>query len=253
MRQVCNKKHFFLLMLSLGIFGVHSAYAGPPFQTDDAEPVDFGHYEMFIAAEQTRTTGDHSGSLPLIELNYGAAPELQLSIGVPLGFDNPVHQPSQRGVGDIDFSAKYRLIQETDNTPMVSIFPRFVLATGNSDKNLGNGSTQIFLPVWLEKKWGDWQSYGGGGYWINRAVDAKNHWFFGWELQRRISHNWTFGGELFHSTEEVPGEGSSTGFNFGAIYDFDEHNHLVFSTGRGLANADATNQLSSYIAYQLTW
>lgn len=242
-----------LLIAIAGFFCTHAVQAGPPFQTDDAEPVDYGHYEIFIAAEQTRTVQGKSGSLPLVELNYGASPDLQLSIGFPFAFDNSAHQSSQHGIGDAELSAKYRLVHETDDAPMISIFPRIVIANGDADKNLGNGATQFFLPVWIEKKWNDWQSYGGGGYWINRAAESKNHWFFGWELQRRISSRWTFGGEIFHSTEEVPGEGSSTGFNMGAIFDIDEYNHLMFSAGRGLTNINMSNQLSSYVAYQLTW
>jgi hypothetical protein len=61
------------------------------------------------------------------------------------------------------------------------------------------------------------------------------------------------GGEIFHSTEQAPGEGSSTGFNLGGTYNFDEHDHLLFSAGKGLTNADATNRFSSYLAYQWTW
>lgn len=248
-----DKKRTSLLIGILGLFSEHFVYAGPPFKTDDAEPVDYGHYEMFIAAEQAKTADGTAGSRPLIEVNYGAAPDLQLSVSVPFDFDSPSHGSSQYGMGDVELSAKYRLIQETETRPMISIFPRVVLQTGDADKNLGNGATQYFLPVWLEKKWGDWQSYGGGGYWINRAPDTKNQWFFGWELQRRISEQWTLGGEIFHSTEEVSGEGSSTGFSVGVIYDFDDHNHLLFAAGRGLTNVDATNQCSSYVAYQLTW
>ena len=42
------------------------------------------------------------------------------------------------------------------------------------------------------------------------------------------------------------------GFNVGAIYDFDEHNHLLMSAGCGLQNASDTNRFSWYIAYQIT-
>ena len=136
---------------------------------------------------------------------------------------------------------------------MAAIFPIVVTRSGDADKGLGNGGTQLFLPVWLQKKWGEWQSYGGGGYWVNRAADARNHWFFGWQLQREISEHLTLGGELFHNTEQVSGEGSSTGFNLGGFYNFDEHNHLLFSAGRGLTNAERTNKFSSYVGYQLTW
>ncbi|AJP48330.1 hypothetical protein PG1C_07365 [Rugosibacter aromaticivorans] len=61
------------------------------------------------------------------------------------------------------------------------------------------------------------------------------------------------GGEIFHGTEQAPGEGSSTGFNLGGSYHFDGHNHLLFSAGYGLTNTSSTNKFLSYIGYQLTW
>lgn len=229
------------------------ALAGPPFLTDDPEPVDYQHHEFYVASQQIKTADGRSGTLPHLEYNYGAAPDLQLHIIVPYAFNSPIDGPRQSGLGDIELGVKYRFLQETENGPMVGIFPIVVTHSGNSDKGLGNGSTQIFLPVWLQKKWGEWQSYGGGGYWINHAADAKNHWFFGWQLQKEISEHVTLGGEIFHSTEQISGQGSSTGFNLGGSYNFDEHNHLLFSAGKGLTNADATNKFSSYIAYQRTW
>jgi len=228
-------------------------HAGPPYQTDDPEPVATGAHELYIAFEQTRAQDGVSGTLPLLELNYGAAPDLQVGIGIPYGFDDPRHGATQHGVGDIELSAKYRLLQESKNQPMLSFFPLVVLPSGDHDKALGNGKPQLFLPLWLQKDWGDWQSNAGGGYWINHATDARNHWFFGWQLQRRINDYWTLGGEVFHSGEEVRGEGSSSGFNAGVTYALNEHNHLLFSAGRGLSNVEAVNRFSSYAGYQLNW
>lgn len=229
------------------------ALAGPPFMTDDPEPVEYQHHEFYIASQQVKTQDGRSGTLPHFEFNYGAAPDLQLHIIVPYAFNSPVDGPRERGLGDIELGAKYRFLQETENHPMAGIFPIVVTHTGDADKGLGNGATQVFLPIWLQKKWGDWQSYGGGGYWINHATDTKNHWFFGWQLQKEISEHLTLGGEIYHSTEQVSGVGGSTGFNLGGIYNFDEHNHLLFSAGRGLTNVDQTNQFASYVGYQLTW
>jgi hypothetical protein len=222
------------------------ALAGPPFMTDDPETIEYQHHEFYISSQQVKTQDGRSGTLPHFEFNYGAAPDLQLHIIAPLAFNNPVDGPNQRGLGDVELGVKYRFMQETENRPMVGIFPIVVTHTGN-------GGTQVFLPVWLQKRWGTWQSYGGGGYWINRAANTKNHWFAGWQLQKDISEHLTLGGEIFYSTEQVSGEGSSTGFNLGGSYNFDEHNHLLFSAGRGLTNADQTNQFSSYLGYQLTW
>jgi len=63
----------------------------------------------------------------------------------------------------------------------------------------------------------------------------------------------SLGGEIFHNTEQATGQGSSAGFNIGGGYNFDEHNHLLFSAGKGLRNATLTNQSSTYLAYQRTW
>ena len=242
-----------LFDVGVGLLWVNVACAGPPFQTDDPEPVDIGEHELYVATEQARTRDGSSGSLPFVELNYGPVADLQIGIGIPYEFNNPRDGTSERGVGDVEFSAKYRFLQEASSQPMVSFFPMITLPTGDADRGLGNGKPQIFLPIWLQKNWGDWQSNVGGGYWINHATDARNHWLFGAQLQKTISQSWTLGGEIFYSTEEAPGEGSSSGFNVGGTYALDEHNHLLFSAGRGLSNVQATNQFSSYLGYQLTW
>ena len=229
------------------------ALAGPPFMTDDPEPVEYQHHELYISSQQAKMQDGRSGTFPHLEYNYGAAPDLQLHIIVPYAFNSPVNGQHESGLGDIELGAKYRFVQETDNRPMVGIFPLVEIPSGNANKELGNGATQVFLPVWVQKRWGEWQSYGGGGFWANNALSAKNHWFFGWQLQKDISEHLTLGVEIYHSTEQVPGVGSSYGFNLGGFYNFDEYNHLLFSAGRGLTNVDMTNQFSSYVAYQWTW
>jgi hypothetical protein len=229
------------------------ALAGPPFLTDDPEPVAYRHHELYISSQQLRTRDGSSGTLPHIEYNYGAAPNLQLHVIVPFAFNNPQQGPRQSGLGDIELGAKYRFMQETADTPMVGIFPLVELHTGNASLGLGNGAAQIYLPFWLQKRWGTWQSYGGGGYWINNADYARNHWFFGWQLQKDLSGHLTLGAEIYRNTEQISGAGASAGFNLGGYYNFDEHNHLLISAGRGLTNADATNRFSSYAGYQWTW
>lgn len=226
--------------------------AGPPFLTDDPEPVDLYHSEFYVATQQTLTADGRSGTLPHFEFNYGVLPDVQLHLITPYGFYTPTGGSTQRGLGDIELGVKYRLIQETDDTPMVGIFPLYDAPTGNSARGLGNGAAQFFLPVWLQKGWGKWTTYGGGGYQINRNQGARNSWFFGWAVQRELSDRWTLGGELFHRTEQAPSQGASSGFNVGVIFNADEHNHVLFSVGRGLQNADATNRVSFYLAYQLT-
>lgn len=253
--QVTHVKHWVTCSTAASVllFTSQFAAAGPPFLTDDPEPVEYQHHEFYIASQRTKTADGAAGTLPHLEYNYGAAPDVQLHVIVPYVFSHPAGDTHQKGWGDVEVGVKYRILQETDSRPMVGVFPIVVTSTGDADKGLGNGATQVFLPVWLQKRWGEWQSYSGGGYWINRATGAKNHWFFGWQLQKDLTEHLTLGGELFHSTEQAPEEGSNTGFNLGGFYHLDAHNHLLFSAGQGLTNANLTNKFSSYVGYQLTW
>ena len=81
--------------------------------------------------------------------------------------------------------------------PQIGVFPMAELPTGNSDKGLGNGKTWWRLPIWIQKSWGDWTSYGGGGYVINHADGQKDYPFGGWLLQKDFGEKWTLGGEVF--------------------------------------------------------
>jgi hypothetical protein len=241
------------LLICVLLISSHLALAGPPFLTDDPEPVEYQHNELYISSQQLKTQDGTTGTLPHLEYNYGAAPDLQLHIIVPYAFSSPANGQQESGLGDVELGVKYRFMQESDNRPMVGVFPLVETHTGDANKGLGNGATQIFLPIWLQKRWGEWQSYGGGGYWINSGANTKNHWFFGWQLQKDISEYLTLGGEIYHNTEQTPGAGSSAGFNLGGFYNLDEHNHLLFSAGRGLTNTNAIDEFSFYIGYQLTW
>jgi hypothetical protein len=231
------------------------AIAGPPFRTDDPEPVDYQHWEFYLFSTGTHVRGDTTATLPGVEINYGVLPDLQLHVIAPVAFDNASGNGAQYGYGDTELGVKCRFIQEDENgwRPMVGVFPLLELPTGNANRGLGTGSVHAYLPVWLQKSFGDWTTYGGGGYWINPGVGNKNYAFAGWLLQRKITDNLAFGGEIFHQTADVIGGKDQTGFNLGGIYDITENHHILFSAGRGIQNAPTTNGFSYYVAYQLTF
>jgi hypothetical protein len=232
------------------LFGLMTTWAGPPFFTDDPEPVEYKHGEFYIASQYIHSQDGNSATLPHFEFNYGPLPNVQLHLIAPFQYIRPEGRDSQYGYGDTEFGIKLRFIQETDLLPMVGTFPLIEFPTGNSDKGLGNGQAQIFLPLWIQKSWGPWTTYGGGGYWINPGEDNKNWWFFGWLLQREITKKLTLGGELFHKTISHEGGESSTGFNVGAIINLTEDHHILLSAGRDF---DGPNLFTAYIGYQFTF
>ena len=234
-----------------------SAIAGPPFRTDDPEPVPYQHWEFYTFSAGTHVRDDTSGVGPGFEYNYGLIPNGQLHIVAPAAFDSPAGGPTVFGPGDTEVGFKYRFIEEDKDgaRPMVGIFPMLELPTGSQPRGLGVGHLRVYLPVWVQKSYGDWTTYGGGGYWLNQNdnLGDKNYWYVGWLLQRKITEKLVLGGEIYHQTAANILGVDSTGFNFGGVYDVDEHNHLLFSAGRGFQNAAEANLYSWYLAWQITY
>lgn len=243
-----------ILLATLLCFA-NPAAAGPPFRTDDPEPVELGHWEVYGFTAGTHVRGDTGGTLAGVEVNYGAAPNLQLHLIAPLSFDSPSGAASQTGLGDVELGAKYRFItpDEGDWYPQVGIFPLLEIPSGDAGRGLGGGHLKTFLPLWLQKDFGKWTSYGGAGYWINPGIGNRDYWFTGWLLQYQFTPSLALGAEIFHQTADTTDGGEATGFSFGGIYDFNEHYHLLFSGGRGLQHAAAANQASWYVAIQSTF
>ncbi len=133
---------------------------------------------------------------------------------------------------------------------MVGAFPLIELPTGSKSRGLGTGSTQLYLPIWVQKSWGPWTTYGGGGYWINPGKGNKNYWYTGWLLQRDVTKWLTVGAEIFHTTSPTRDGRRETGYNIGGIFNFSDKHHLIGSAGtdiHGPAN------FFFYAAYLITW
>src|SRR5665213_173600 len=71
------------------VAAVQPAMAGPPFITDDPEPVDLGHWEVYGFSAGASGHGDTTGLGPSVEVNYGAAPGLQLHVIGGMAYDSP--------------------------------------------------------------------------------------------------------------------------------------------------------------------
>lgn len=247
-----RRSSIFWLALAGALASCRATCAGPPFITDDPEPVDYEHWEFYVASQFRRDTDGKSFAAPSFELNYGAAPDLQLHIIAPFVGDDPHGASSHYGYGDTELGFKYRFLHETESLPQIGVFPLLEVPTGDPDRGLGSGHVQLFLPVWIQKSWDEdkWTTYGGGGWQLNPGEDNRDFWRFGWELQRKLSERLTLGGELYYITKETSDGDASLGFNLGAIIDLTENHHILFSAGRDFIGP---NHFSAYLAYQLTF
>jgi hypothetical protein len=241
---------YFVPLGLAALFVSSTASAGPPYITDDPEPVEHRHWEVYLASQSFQDKHGWTGTAPHVEVNYGVVPNVQLHVIAPVAYSAPASGSGAYGYGDTELGVKYRFVQETKWTPMIGTFPLFEVPSGSEREGLGNGTAQTFLPVWLQKSFGSWQTYGGVGVWLDLGDRTRHWWFFGWQLQRQLLEWLTVGAEVFHQTPAgLTGESESR-FNVGAVVDFSEVHHLLLSAGRGF---EGPNLFQGYVAYQVTF
>ena len=252
-----------VLLILLGV-GRSAALAGPPFQTDDPEPIDYKNYEFYTFASADGTPVEMDSVGPAIEFNWGALPNVHLHIILPLAeifpSNNPAFAPSGEGpsaigLGDIETGIKYRFIQESKHRPQIGTFVMFELPSGSAPKGLGVGKTWYKVPLWAQKSFGPWTTYGGGGETLFDHSDGYRDFpFAGWLLQRDIGKKWTLGTEVFYHGPEgfaTPQTGYATLLDVGGYYKFrDPGFQLLFSYGHSVA---WQTENYAYLGLYWTW
>ena len=227
------------------------AVAGPPYVTDDPQPTDEGHYEIYAFTSGATTIDDTNGQAG-IDFNYGGARNLQLTMVVPFAYDSPASGRGATGLGDIELAAKYRFLSQETSGIDLAIFPRVFLPT-SSNAMLGAKHPSLFIPFFAQKDWGDWGAFGGGGCTINRGGNSQDFCQWGLVVTRRLTDELQLGLEVYHQTPDQRGARQTTGIGLGAIYDLSEHYHLMASAGPGVQNASTTNRASWYVALLFTY
>jgi hypothetical protein len=238
------------LLFAIIFFIPRAGSAGPPFLTDDPEPLLRRHCEFYIAPQILNAVNQLSLLLPGVEFNEGLTDDVMAHIIVPFILTKQDSQQGMFSLGDVELGLKYRFIEESNLFPQIGIFPHLEIPTGDSSKGAGSGAAQVFIPIWVQKSFGPWTTYGGGGLWHQFSPGIRDFWFFGWEIQRDLSEKLTLGTEFFATTGSFESVRAETGFNVGGSYDFSDAHHLLFSIGREFRGP---NTFLMYLAYQLTF
>ena len=251
------------LVISVIFLAALTAKAGPPFQTDDPDPVDFHHYEFYVFGNADGTGVEMDTAGPAAEFNWGILPNTQFHLIVPLAAIVPSNEakyapagvgPNEFGLSDIEIGVKYRWIKETKHRPMIGTFTMLEVPSGNNNLGLGVGKAWAKLPVWVQKSFGPWTTYGGVGEQIVPQTGYNNFTYGGWLLQRDIGKKWTLGGEVFsHGAEGIatPQIRASTLVDFGGYYYIRNPGfQVLFSYGHAVAGLPETY---AYVGLYWTW
>lgn len=207
---------FFLLPL-LALASM-PAMAGPPYVTDDPEPTDLGHWEIYNFASGEGAHRDWDGAIGF-DLNYGAVKDVQLTATLPLALTHeggPGGAGTRAGAGDVELGVKYRFVHDEAAGFQMAIFPRTILPTGG--KRFGTGRASFLLPIWAQKDVGPWSVFGGGGYTINPGTGNRDFWQAGLAVTRDLSKRLSLGGEATWQGADSTGGHATAGLGVGGIY-----------------------------------
>lgn len=204
------------------------AVAGPPFVTDDPEPTDTGHWEIYAPLAEAEGHGDALEGAAGAELNFGAAPNLQLTFGIPLAYAHESRH-SRWAVGDLELSAKYRFYRDEDRGFSVAAFPGITLPTAG--EHLGAHHMTALLPVWFQKDTGKWSVFGGGGYAINPGTVQRNYWTAGLAAACQVGDRLLLGVEADRQGPDAVEGNGSTSLGVGFIFNLPGALRLLGSGG----------------------
>ena len=167
---------------------------------------DDGSYNMFFSAGLGRFTGDYGEEedttldvLSLTARRYFTRAEVQLSVpylsvdggGVRLVDDRPVAVPGggvpgaqtkESGLGDIVLRGEYYVRTGTSTSPWVIALLRVKLPTGNDERGLGTGATDVEAGVGWIRRHGPVNWLADVGYTLvggSGGLDPKNVWRLG--------------------------------------------------------------------------
>jgi hypothetical protein len=229
---------------------VRPALAGPPYISDDPEPTDYTHFEIYSFNLGT-TTRNGTAGMAGVDFNYGAAPDLQLTAMLPAGFIGQADGSTDIGMTNIELAAKYRFLHQDTFGLDVSLFPRVFVPSGSNI--IGYNRAAVLLPIWVQKDWGGgWSTFGGGGCMIG-GLGSEDFCLAGAVLTYQLLPKLQIGGEFYHQTTDKIGTPATSSLGVGVRYDLNDTYHLLGYVSRSVENTNETNQLSWYASILFTF
>lgn len=239
-----------LLTVASVVLFAPMALAGPPFLTDDPEPTDTGHWEIYGPLIEGEGRGSDFEGTTGIEVNYGAAKNLQITAGLPAAY---THASSswQWGRGDLEVSAKYRFFHDEGAGLQIAAFPGVTIPTAS--KGMGAAKVTGFLPIWFQKDSGKWSIFGGGGYNINPGLGNRDFWSGGIAVTHQLSDKFMLGLEADQQGADTFGGRGSTRLGFGGVLQLKPPFRILASGGPAIQDGGGKAGFHFYVALGLDY
>ena len=242
-------RHILKCLIALfALYIPQAAFAGPPYFTDDPTPTETKHWEIYAFGAGSEIPDSFDG-VTGIDLNYGPIEDVQLTATLPLAFARG--DVTQTGVDDIELGVKYRFFNDDKAGFSAAIFPRVILPTANSQ--FGSGKVGTLLPMWVQKDFGPWLVFGGGGYTVNPGAGNRDYWQASVAVTRQFSKRLSLGMEIAHHGPDADGGKNYTAINAGGIYKLGGPFALLVSGGPGIVNAREGGRFNVYAGLAISF
>jgi len=253
-----RRRQLLLLLLIVAAFPLFfflslpcSAQGGPPFIADDAGTPGDGNWEINIATYTERHPAERLYNAPILDMNYGSGPRIQLKYQLPYLVEGTDGGPTRSGLGKSLAGVKWRFYDSGEDGTQISTYPQleFNNPTSSLERGLVDNGTRFYLPIEVSKKIGPFQVNPEAGYWF-AANNKGSAWATGIIVLRQVNKRLQMAGELY-STANTNGSNHWNTFDFGGRYMLQEHFVLLFTVGRSFDSASISQpQLFGYLGMQ---
>jgi hypothetical protein len=240
-----------LLLATLTAFSTPvMAQGGPPFITNDPGTPGDGNWEINIMTYSERHPTTRIFNAPLLDLNYGLGPRIQLTYEVPYIVEGIDGGPTRTGMGKSLPGVKWRFYDNDEKKLSVSIFPQleFNNPTHSLQRGLVDYNTRFYLPIQVSKDIGPLQVNPEVGYIFANHAGAA--WFTGLVVLREVNKRMELAGELY-SIANTDGSNHWDTYDVGGRYTLGKHYVLLVMAGRSFTRPSPSQpQFFGYLGMQ---
>lgn len=120
-----------------------NARAYRPFLTEDADVAAYHRPELELSIDHWSWRDDSQTRQYLATVNYGLLRRLEISLELPSIEHRPASGPTAFGPGDVTLATKFQLLPETERRPAFLMRNSVKTQSGDSDRGLGTGTTDV--------------------------------------------------------------------------------------------------------------
>jgi hypothetical protein len=210
------------------------AQGGPPMQTDDPGTPGNNNWEINVASTVARTKDFNAYGVPILDINYGAGPRIQLKYQVSYLFQSTDGGPLETGLGKSLAGVKWRFYENDKYKLNISTYPQLEFNNPNDSvkRGLADPGTRFLLPFEVTKEVGPLELDLEVGTWFLKDSGVDGH-VLGFAIGHQTTKSLELLAEVYKLTDRAPGTEFTSDYGFGGRYEFHKGILFIFEGGHG--------------------